>query len=97
LHEVEGYEHKEIAAFLGCSSGNSKSQLHKAKIRIRELLSDLQEDQLETVHERQRNRKRGNASDWPFVEKWESLLNMTPPASLHSTTPAVSGLAEVSG
>ena len=38
LHEVEGYEHQEIADMLGCSVGNSKSQLHKAKLRIRELL-----------------------------------------------------------
>jgi len=38
LHEVEGYEHQEIAEMLGCSVGNSKSQLHKAKLRIRELL-----------------------------------------------------------
>jgi RNA polymerase sigma-70 factor, ECF subfamily len=38
LHEVEGYEHQEIAEFLDCSVGNSKSQLHKAKLRIRELL-----------------------------------------------------------
>jgi RNA polymerase sigma-70 factor, ECF subfamily len=39
LHEVEGYEHQEIADMLGCSVGNSKSQLHKAKRRIRELLA----------------------------------------------------------
>jgi RNA polymerase sigma-70 factor (ECF subfamily) len=38
LHEVDGYEHQEIAELLGCSVGNSKSQLHKAKLRIRELL-----------------------------------------------------------
>jgi RNA polymerase sigma-70 factor, ECF subfamily len=38
LHEVAGYEHREIATFLGCSVGNSKSQLHKARQRIRELL-----------------------------------------------------------
>lgn len=38
LHEVAGYEHREIAQFLGCSVGNSKSQLHKARQRIRELL-----------------------------------------------------------
>jgi RNA polymerase sigma-70 factor, ECF subfamily len=38
LHEVAGYEHREIARFLGCSVGNSKSQLHKARQRIRELL-----------------------------------------------------------
>jgi RNA polymerase sigma-70 factor (ECF subfamily) len=38
LHEVEGFEHQEIAELLHCSVGNSKSQLHKAKMRIRELL-----------------------------------------------------------
>jgi RNA polymerase sigma-70 factor, ECF subfamily len=43
MHEVEGYEHREIAEILGCSVGNSKSQLHKAKLRIRGLLSNSQE------------------------------------------------------
>jgi RNA polymerase sigma-70 factor, ECF subfamily len=38
LHEVEGYQHHEIAQLLGCSVGNSKSQLHKAKLKMRELL-----------------------------------------------------------
>lgn len=38
LHEVQGYEHHEIASLLKCSIGTSKSQLHKAKLRIRELL-----------------------------------------------------------
>jgi RNA polymerase sigma-70 factor, ECF subfamily len=38
LHEVQGYEHNEIAKQLRCSVGTSKSQLHKAKARMRELL-----------------------------------------------------------
>jgi RNA polymerase sigma-70 factor, ECF subfamily len=38
LHEVEGYEHHEIARLLHCSVGNSKSQLHKARLKMRELL-----------------------------------------------------------
>ena len=38
LHDVEGYGHNEIAGFLHCSVGNSKSQLHKARLRLRELL-----------------------------------------------------------
>jgi RNA polymerase sigma-70 factor (ECF subfamily) len=38
LHDVHGYEHNEIASILGCSVGNSKSQLHKARKRLRELL-----------------------------------------------------------
>jgi RNA polymerase sigma-70 factor, ECF subfamily len=39
LHEVDGYEHREIAELLGCSIGNSKSQLHKAKLKMREMLA----------------------------------------------------------
>lgn len=38
LHEIKGYGHREIAKLLRCSVGNSKSQLHKAKQRIREFL-----------------------------------------------------------
>jgi RNA polymerase sigma-70 factor, ECF subfamily len=44
LHEVEGYEHQEIAKLLDCSVGNSKSQLHKAKLRIREFLATPGQD-----------------------------------------------------
>ena len=38
LHEVEGYQHHEIDELLQCSIGNSKSQLHKAKLKMRDLL-----------------------------------------------------------
>jgi len=38
LHDVQGYEHNEIADIVGCSIGNSKSQLHKARMKLRELL-----------------------------------------------------------
>ena len=38
LHDVEGYEHNEIAGIVGCSVGNSKSQLHKARLKLREAL-----------------------------------------------------------
>ncbi len=38
LHDVEGYEHNEIAGIVGCSIGNSKSQLHKARMKLRESL-----------------------------------------------------------
>jgi RNA polymerase sigma-70 factor (ECF subfamily) len=38
LHEAHGYQHHEIAELLNCSSGNSKSQLHKAKKKMRGLL-----------------------------------------------------------
>lgn len=38
LHDVEGYEHVEISRLMGCSVGTSKSQLHKARLKMRELL-----------------------------------------------------------
>jgi RNA polymerase sigma-70 factor, ECF subfamily len=38
LHYVQGYKHNEIARILGCTTGNSKSQTHKARVRLRELL-----------------------------------------------------------
>ena len=39
LHDVEGYEHEEISGMLDVSIGTSKSQLHKARMRLRELLT----------------------------------------------------------
>ena len=39
LHDVEGHEHEEISRILGCSVGTSKSQLHKARMKLRGLLS----------------------------------------------------------
>jgi RNA polymerase sigma-70 factor (ECF subfamily) len=38
LHDVEGREHHEIAELIGCSIGTSKSQLHKARMKLRRLL-----------------------------------------------------------
>jgi RNA polymerase sigma-70 factor, ECF subfamily len=39
LHDIEGHEHEQIARMLGCSVGTSKSQLHKARMKLRGLLS----------------------------------------------------------
>jgi RNA polymerase sigma-70 factor (ECF subfamily) len=57
LHDVQGFEHNEIAEIMGCSIGNSKSQLHKARMRLRDLLH-------ETVREKAREDRRaaGGAS-----------------------------------
>ena len=38
LHDVEGYKHDEIAKMLGISTGTSKSQLHRARMILREHL-----------------------------------------------------------
>ncbi len=39
LHDVEDYEHGEIVRMLGVAEGTSKSQLHKARLKLRDLLS----------------------------------------------------------
>ncbi len=46
LHDVEGWTHEEIAQSLDCSAGTSKSQLHKARARMREMIasSGMHED-----------------------------------------------------
>ena len=49
LHDVLGCEHHEIAAKLGYSIGNSKSQLHKARMRLRKLLgTSLRRPEIQT-------------------------------------------------
>jgi RNA polymerase sigma-70 factor (ECF subfamily) len=40
LHDVAGYEHEQIGQLLGCSVGTSKSQLHKARMKLRKLLTN---------------------------------------------------------
>jgi RNA polymerase sigma-70 factor, ECF subfamily len=44
LHDIQGYKHHEIAQMLGRSEGVSKSQLHRAHMRLRELLHEIQRE-----------------------------------------------------
>ncbi len=44
LHDVEGYTHEEIASRLGITSGGSKSQLFKARAKLRRLLAHVIDD-----------------------------------------------------
>ena len=39
LHDVEGFDHREVGRILGVSEGTSKSQVHKARMRLRAMLS----------------------------------------------------------
>ncbi len=78
LHEVEGYEHQEIAELLDCSVGNSKSQLHKAKLRIRELLGRARQENEGAASTRSlRARARKNTVRW---EEEILPIEMTQPA-----------------
>ena len=52
LHDVEGYEHEQISRMLGCAVGTSKSQLHKARRRVRELLTKRHHAQQQSLKAR---------------------------------------------
>ena len=51
LHDVEGYTHEEIAAQLGITSGGSKSQLFKARAKLRRLLAPLMDESVPAKEE----------------------------------------------
>jgi RNA polymerase sigma-70 factor (ECF subfamily) len=42
LHDVEGFDHREVGGILGIAEGTSKSQVHKARLRIRAFLHQTQ-------------------------------------------------------
>ncbi len=46
LHDIEGYSHEEIASMLGLQIGTSKSQLHRARLKLRRLLNAEKSEQL---------------------------------------------------
>ena len=48
LHDIEGFEHNEIAQMVGCSIGNSKSQLHKARLKLRDYLKFMRAEKAKT-------------------------------------------------
>ena len=60
LHDIQGYQHNEIAEIVGRSVGDSKSQLHKARMRLRELLHEAQREKARD--ERLAERKQGSQS-----------------------------------
>lgn len=41
LHDIEGFEHNEVARLLGVTEGTSKSQVHKARMKLRVMLGSL--------------------------------------------------------
>jgi RNA polymerase sigma-70 factor (ECF subfamily) len=89
LHEVEGYEHQEIAEMLGCSVGNSKSQLHKAKVRIRELLALSPEARFATAPEERPRTKHAR----PLFEKWDPSIGQGVAMQPASNMPQLTGPA----
>jgi RNA polymerase sigma-70 factor (ECF subfamily) len=54
LHDIEGYEHHEIAEMLDCSIGNSKSQVHKARMKLRDRLKSGTAEKADDRHQAER-------------------------------------------
>ena len=81
LHEVEGYEHQEIAEMLSCSVGNSKSQLYKARLRFREFLAHSPEAKLAIRNKQPSTQMRAkpNLVNWNPPIGSEALIPPTPP------------------
>jgi len=100
LHEVEGYEHQEIAELLDCSVGNSKSQLHKAKLRIRDLLCQARAEagkEIKTAKTARPqatfSRMRQNSRLAPLADDWQEALRDLPPEARRPAIPPTSQFA----
>ena len=58
LHDVAGYEHDHIGRILGCAVGTSKSQLHKARMKLRQLLTKQKSVPSGGANEKAQNHKK---------------------------------------
>lgn len=75
LHEIKGYEHQEIARILRCSVGNSKSQLHKAKLKMRELLGYHKNELLqEGLDEGKSKKRRAKTERMPALDQQDARM-----------------------
>jgi len=70
LHDIEGYEHHEIAEMMDCSVGNSKSQLHKARMKLRELLK------VGAAGNADRQQRRARRVDAPMVTEQDNTVEL---------------------
>jgi RNA polymerase sigma-70 factor (ECF subfamily) len=75
LHEVEGYQHREIAELLGCSAGTSKSQLHKAKLKIRDFLTYTSRSETRT-RAGHKSPGIGTAAKWGLPDSLDANIKM---------------------
>src|SRR5580704_17138608 len=89
LHEVEGYEHQEIAEMLSCSVGNSKSQLYKARLRFRELLAHSPEAQSATKNKQSSPQKHAKSHREEWVPPIGSALRIRPRPPVEQLNPQV--------
>lgn len=79
LHDVLGYQHAEIAGIMGGTIGSSKSQLHKARLKIRaELLMRPPAGRVKRARKRSRRHRSAIGRTFPVIDKsYPSLSNAT--------------------
>ena len=80
LHDIEGFAHIEISGLMGCSVGTSKSQLHKARLRLRELLDEAPPDESAT--------QRSAAGSTPRESEGSKHMALQFPHTIPQTSPA---------
>ena len=102
LHDVQGYEHNEIAEIMGCSIGNSKSQLHKARMRLRELLHEALRDKAREERKAAERRIRRRGLNMATIDCREFLAyagtldGRRTPTGRASAPPRLAGIARAS-
>lgn len=92
LHEVGGYEHQEIADLLNCSIGNSKSQLHKAKRRIREFLGYTHVQNQQGKYQDLPSLRANSETVNPLQSATQPTVEITSPSIVH--TPMVPRISQ---
>jgi RNA polymerase sigma-70 factor (ECF subfamily) len=97
LHEVEGYEHQEIAQLLDCSVGNSKSQLHKAKLRIRQLLGYARAEAKQTEAAGYCQSAESEEGEALMLDKWEQPASADLSHKPRPMAPATPGRPQLVG
>ena len=77
LYDIQGYAHGEIAKLLGCSVGNAKSQLHKARVRLRKhLRPGMNDDELKKGASEPPGHDTGEPGRRPFLQGTELCETM---------------------
>jgi len=72
LYDIQGYAHGEIAKLLGCSVGNAKSQLHKARVRLRKhLRPEMNDSELRKGASGPPGHDTGELGSGPFLHRPE--------------------------
>ncbi len=79
LYEILGYAHREIAQLRGCSTGNSKLQLHRTRLRLRRLIQQDQNNDTQVQHE--------SAKEFEFAPAPSRDRDQHSPANSNSVVP----------